>query len=283
MDNRLVLSTTAFTVASFGMMAGPPPVLAADAGVKALTYGVGDAVSGYVRAEFGMGTWRKFDSGTEDDNESFTQLSGSGRLNWWLSPTMSFQGDVYGTGFNTKDTTFGAAGHLAWRNPNQGALGVMASIGNRTSGDCCGGTRLTALALQGQLYMGNITLYGQLGGMHEENSSSTLTWMAFQGRFFLNQDTVLKGDVAIADLWGDSLTRFGVEIEHKPMGMPISIFARAATESIDFGSGWKQTSHEVKIGAKLIVNEPTLLFGDRRGATFLDMNPIYGDKASKVW
>jgi hypothetical protein len=287
MNKTAILSTTALTVASVGAIAGPQSALAADAGAALLALGPAALVSGYVEAHFGLGQWRKYDDASEYDSESFTQIGGAGRLNWWMSPGMSLQADAYGTGFSNKDTTFGAAVHLAWRNPNQGAIGFMGSIGNRTVPECCDNdNRYTAAAIQGQLYLGNITLYGQLGGVHKQDSTgNAAVYAMLQGRFFLNPDTVIRGDIMTATTWDDnSLFRAGIEIEHKPMGMPLSIYARAQTLTLDEGGCcWSHRSHEIKIGAKLFVNEPTLLYGDRRGATFFDANPIFGDKASKVW
>jgi hypothetical protein len=285
MSKKLFLSTTALTFGAAGMMGGPAPAVAADPtfkNVQALTYGQ-DLVSGYVGAHYGFGTATKFWDDGSRAFDSYRVLGGAGRLNWWLSPGMSVQGDVYGSSFSNKESTFGAAVHLALRDANRGAIGVMGSLGHRSF------DRFHTLAVEGQLYMGNITLYGQVGmtGFTDCSGCDRGEYAAFQGRFFLNPDTVLKGDVAFASNVADnseSLFRLGAEIEHKPMGMPVSLYARGMFDTLDTGGGRGRRSSQFMFGVKLFVNEPTLLAGDRRGATFLDLNPTYGDKATKfVW
>jgi hypothetical protein len=274
MDRKFLVTTTAITAfASAGMVAPVTPAAAADP-VKINVFSP-QPVSGYVEAYGSLGYAQDNDCcGTG----SFGQIGGAGRLNYWMSPTKALQLDAYGTGVSKDgdgDTAFGLAAHWAKRDPNRMALGLMASVG-ALFGDFYG-----TIAIQGQHYSGPWTFYGQAGITTAISySGDRFPYLAFQARYFTNPNTMIAGDVTIADYDGAFFGQIGLGIEHRTMNTPFSFFARAQGSRWSDG-GYEATTGQVIVGAKLWVNQNTLQSNDRNGATFLDLNPMYGEFANK--
>jgi hypothetical protein len=273
MDRRFLVTTTAITAfASTGMVAAVSPAAAADP-VKVNVFSP-QPVSGYVEAYGSLGRvdW------SGGDTDTFSQIGGAGRLNWWMSPTKALQVDAYGSGI-AKDwccgyaNAFGLAAHWAKRDPNRMALGLMASIG-AVFGDFYG-----TIAIQGQHYNGSWTFYGQAGITHAISYSGSDVWpyLAFQARYYTNPNTAIIGDLTIADAGGWAYGQIGLGVEHRTMNTPFSFFVRAQGTRGDSD----YTTGQVIVGAKMWVNQNTLLSNDRNGATFLDFNPLYGEFATK--
>jgi hypothetical protein len=273
MDRKFLVTTTAITAfASTGMVVTVAPATAADP-VKVSVFSP-QPVSGYVEAFGSIG----YAQDNYKESGSFGQVGGAGRLNYWMSPTKALQVDAYGSGAG-KDgdgaSAFGLAAHWAKRDPNRMAIGLMGSVGT-LYGDFYG-----TLAIQGQHYSGPWTFYGQAGLIHALNySSGTYPYLAFQARYFTNPNTVITGDFSISDWGGPWYGTLGLGIEHRAMGTPFSFFARAQGSRYTSGS-YEATTGQVLVGAKLWVNQDTLMSNDRNGATFLDLNPLYGEFSNK--
>jgi hypothetical protein len=273
MDRKFLVTSTAITAfASAGMVATVSPAAAADP-VKVNVFSP-QPVSGYVEAYGSIGYADSY-----KESGSFGQIGGAGRLNYWMSPTKALQIDAYGSGVSKDgngDSAIGLAAHWAKRDPNRMALGLMVSIG-ALYGDFFG-----TIALQGQHYSGPWTFYGQAGFTHPltwtGGGSYLWPYLAFQARYFTNPNTAITGDITIADYGGSFFGQIGLGIEHRTMTTPFSFFARA--QGSRWGNGY-QTTGQILIGAKLWVNQNTLLSNDRNGATFLDLNPMYGEFANK--
>jgi len=279
MDRKFLLTSTAVTAfASTGMVVSFGPALAADP-VKVNVFSP-QPVSGYVQAYFGIGQDVGKDGGSTKYSESVTTIGGAGRLKWWLSPTKALQADAWGSGNKWgdggTDEQFGLALHWAKRDPNRGALGLLLGVGQD-------GDRFGNVAVQGQIYNGSWTIYGQAGVTWDLYSSSDrYPYLFLQARYFTNPDTVITGDVTVAPWYSDAFYgRLGLGIEHKLMTMPVSLFGRAQAERIAWSNGATSTLAQILVGAKLWVNQNTLLSNDRNGATFLDANPVYGEFSFK--
>jgi hypothetical protein len=276
-------------------MVAAVPAMAADAG-PLITYQpppvnvyAPDPVSGYLEVFGGIGGWTYYEDGDTQDSGSITRLGGAGRLNWWVSPAWSVQGDVYGSGFDydgdAGNPALGIAGHVTLRDPNSHALGVMFSVGHTALID--DPNRWGTLAVEGQLYMGNTTLYGQAGRVFSLGDccgdDPGIWYAALQGRYFITPNFAAIGDLGFAHFSEpssgdtDNIFRWGAGLEYKPDTMPVSMFARYQGEYHDVQSSWEFTVHEFLAGVKLFVNQPTLLANDRHGATLLDLNPQYGE------
>jgi hypothetical protein len=291
MDSKLAVPAAAMAaVASAGMVAGAPaPAVAADQ-VQSLTYGVGDAVSGYVQAYAGIGSTTEFFEGTSKWTGGTTEIGGAGRLNWWLNPGMALQVDAYGSGVQKADssrgTSAGIAAHLAWH-----GMGNVAGMGNLAlalmgSAGTANGNRFHNLAVEAMVHAANWAIYGQAGMTNAMSSSSTPSagYLALQGRFFFNQNFMASVDGTFGGHPGFDGTyhRIGAQLDLKPTNMPLAFFLRGqmATFAED---DFRQTTTEIKFGAKLFVNQPTLWSNSLRGATWVDWNPTFGEFANKFF
>lgn len=261
------------STSSLGMM-GAAPALAADVTpVVVPPAPVRSAVSGYVEL-YGLFGRLSGDEGSDD----YGGFGGAGRLNWWLSPNLALQLDAYGESRDSSSyTTFGIAGHLAMRDPRLYALGLMASTGTADSAPW------STLALEGQYYVNNLTLYGQVGATHSTSWGLGTYWYGFlQARYFVNPNFVLLADATFAKLSGSKLSsdpqlvKVGVQAEFRPASWPLSLFARLQhAHNTNIGSS-SINETTVYAGIKLYAAQPSLLSNDRDGATFLDANPVYG-------
>lgn len=236
-------------------------------------------VSGYVEL---YGLIGRFSQG--GGSEDFQGFGGAGRLNWWFSPNWALQLDAYGESKQSgaSDTTFGIAGHLAMRDPRVYALGLMASTGTQDSAPW------STLALEGQYYLGNLTLYGQVGATHATSFGLGTDWYAFlQGRYFVNPNFALLADATFSKLNSSKLpdvqqVKVGIQAEFRPAQLPLSLFARLQHARSTNTSGPDASETTAYAGIKLYAAQPTLLSNDRTGATFLDANPIYGAFNTKL-
>jgi hypothetical protein len=295
MNRKYLLTTTAVTFASSGMMVGVTPASAADmsVGVQYPTAPVYtpppvSPISGYLKAYGAVGQ-ASYDEGQFSGSGSVEKFGGGGYLNWWLGQNLSLQADAYGAGLTydgDNATAFGLAAHLTWRDPNMGALGFMASVGSET-GDFGDWGRFVTLAAEGQWYINNLTLYGQVGAMLPAGSDAEESgWYgALEGRYFFTPNFSLTGDILFGHGPGfdnPDYVMWGAQLDWKPDTMPLSLFVAYRGEHHTNDCGFCEWDvHTFMFGAKLFVNQPTLMANDRNGATLLDLNPKYGEFATK--
>jgi hypothetical protein len=129
---------------------------------------------------------------------------------------------------------------------------------------------------EAQAYLGNLTLYGQVGGTwNTDVHSYGMDMMFVRGvaRFFLTPNDKLQGELGFAHghYSGASApdpatsTNFGVLYEHKFSG-PMALYAEYAglvTSTTDIGA----SEHQFMIGVRAYFAPGTLLWNDRMGAT----------------
>jgi hypothetical protein len=238
-------------------------------------------VSGVI-GSFTGGTWVSGDV----DHSSQWIYGGEARVNWWFAPNWSIQTDLEAEGTGQYQDTgdgriMGTVGkHLTWRDPSRGALGILGgyTMTNILAG--LGSTSRTFFGGEGQLYLGNFTLYGQGGGTWFHNSTNNETvwdnawFIRGVARWFITPNDKLQGEIGYASgrdlLDGDdpNVVNWGMLYErNKFLGTPFSAYLEYA------GFRYKQyndhiTENLVMVGMKIYFNQDTLLSNDRTGATF---------------
>lgn len=283
-------------------------------------------VSGYVEAGLGIGWQRNtltstyaygdngFDSYRESGSDQKWSIEGAGRVNVWMAPNFSVQTDVWGSGDSTKiknctgcgsasDTSFNIGTHLSYRDPNAFLVGAYGALGNfnRSSYSSFGldGARTGTLGLEGQVYFGATTVYGQLGyasTIGASDNSAANAWNARAVlRHYFNPNMRLSGEIGYVhmksdtsseDTWRARQVHWGVGLEHKFGASPFSAFLKyegSDTKATASGVGccptiytesFKTTSHAVKAGVRIYFGEGTLLANDRTGTTLDIRDPI---------
>jgi hypothetical protein len=295
-------------------------------------------VSGYLEIE-GGGGWL---SNTQDSvgihwhgHDDKWTVNGAGRVNVWWNRDVSTQFDVWG-GFDsfsrrTVDfgygqprslnqgvtTSFNAGAHLSYRQPQQYLFGVFGALGGLGSNNnCCDGNPgfiHGTIGLEGQYYLGNLTLYGQGGfqgvlssveanGNGANDGHFNAWFLRGVARYFVNDNLKLEGQGFYArgkanseDFFPSVLfngERFSVQqwawafgVEKKFDASPFSVFGRyegAWTRydaSFDRGYGGtaaiaKTTEHILKVGFRVYLNESTLKYNDRMGTTLDIRDPL---------
>jgi len=284
---------------------------AADMPVKAPR--VADPVpqlSGYVEL-YGGGGRTKYDAtlcdpGCDSDSLSLNNwsLGGAGRVTYWWAPNYSLQLDAQGEGTSHKFTggnnfqrvsshSYLIGGHVNWRDPSRGLIGVFGGAGDTSSQFAFGAMRHGLVGLEAQAYWGPVTLYGQVGyntTLFEVASflDSVRAWFARgTARVYVNPNFRLEGTVLYAD--GELETGptaipgatadfqtwlWRAKAEYKFASTPFSVFAlyegsrTNAHASNPTGTlDTKTTDSRVMGGIRFYINENTLQWNDRNGTT----------------
>jgi len=257
----------------------PPPVAPPPAPVRDLY-----APSGYVEL-FGEAAWNEYD----DVYNPWIGFGGAGRANVWHGTNFSTQWDAAGDFVYETDEEYywvgslNLTGHASWRNPSSHLIGGFVTLSHMVDdgyiamGSIAGG-------IEGQMYLGNLTLYGLAGWAHQlwgtyGGSCSTcdpsyrmsVGFARGAARFFIGDNTkieagigVISGDIEGSNYDVTALT-WDAEIEHKFDMSPLSIFLAGSghtTSDTDFGD-----TQRIMAGAKIHLGQDTLLQQDRYGAT----------------
>lgn len=196
-------------------------------------------------------------------------------------------------------------GHAAYRIPNSFAIGGFGGLSASNLLDFDGGMTYGFGGLEAQTYWSMVTLYGQGGffgrasGIADDQIKDG--WF-LRGvvRLFPTPDDKVSGEVEYASGTREVCTScpgttqnvlvWGAIYEHRFMGKPLSMFAsyegmRYQDNASTFVHLAKVDENKVLGGIKLYMNEDTLLYNDRNGATW-DMPKFletlsWGDVASE--
>lgn len=248
--------------------------------------------SGFVQA--GSGVLVGSDSEDALDTVFTPHWRGSGVID--LGSGLGLQGDIayqsyrFNTNlpatYNFSDLT--GALHLFYRDPAAYLFGGFVQVTHQgqyysaDGNDPFGVRTRSIVGAEGQLYLDNLTLYGQAGLMHEDlgNDSYTQTgaFLTGQARYFLTPDFKVDLHGMAARLTGSPLpgnsdfTKLGVGIgaEFKLPESPLSTFAALDYNRI---SSYYYDHDETRLSVGLKVNFGTgsLLDQDRSGAS---LNPV---------
>ena len=260
--------------------------------------------------ELGAGwTWADCDrSGGEDgsscsdlDDESYPHIVGSGRASVPVAKNFSLQFDADGWGtFTGRDgpdageenlqTNFSGAVHATWRDPSKGALGVFGQVGSSNGGEEENATYWLG-GLEGQLYLGDFTLYGQAGLFDADDEGnddvfSDAWFVRAVARWFPNAKTRIQAQLAYAegeenigpgDDPGDDYDAisWGLRADHIFGKYPISVFldygglrlSEDAPSGECCSSEDTYTEHRFIVGLAFHFGVNNLKTQDRRGVT----------------
>jgi hypothetical protein len=241
-------------------------------------------LSGYLEV-YGSAAWQGDYWGT--DYDPWTGLGGAGRVNWMTGPNMSIQLDFAAQGEQEPADYYHAdfietALHISNRNDRR-LFGAFLGLTMTSEYYNYGWDYAGMVGVEAQHYMGNVTVYGQVGyqkmfrGYYDGADNFGFFFAQLEGRFFIGQNTKLAANVGVVsgDLWDAypiTAITFGAEVEHKMMSGPLSVFARLDGFTTSSQSQ-NLTEYSVKGGVKLHLGQATLLDQDRKGATLKVMDP----------
>jgi hypothetical protein len=241
--------------------------------------------------------------GNFDVNDTPHIYGGDGRVNIWLSPVTSIQLDAGAegsTGFAFDGIDLGGrvagtvGGHWTWRAPQAYALGVFGAVVGANGLAFNGASTHGLIGVEGQGYLGNLTLYPQAGYIGRISGpevgayrmSPDDGWFArMQGRYFFTPNDKVTAEVGWTHLnhelspgisGGYDILNWGISYEHRLGTSPWSLYVEYAgfrNEAAGWSSssslnGNKITENMVLLGVRANFGDATLLSQDRGGATF---------------
>ncbi|MDC9825066.1 hypothetical protein PRN20_15145 [Devosia sp. ZB163] len=151
-----------------------------------------------------------------------------------------------------------------------------------------GETNRSYLGGEAQVFVDNLTLYGQ-GGMQKYDFGSGGPSLGLSGwfgnleaRYFLTPNFSIEGRVGINtlefEIFDATLTTVsaGIGAEYKFDDLPLSLFASYdyASTSFDQGPSNEVRDHRFLVGARFALGEDTLLDRDRNGASLEAVKPL---------
>lgn len=256
--------------------------------LKDVQPGLGLLYAADIESAFGWSFINDNNSSLDDDSHAVS--SGAARVSIPLRDTFAMQLDMEGAaGFSDRNngednfqSYFAGGWHFAWRDPMQGTFGAFLGSGSANGGDDANATFFLA-GLEAQRYFGNLTLYGQVGGLwaDDERTHDVITDAWFVrgvARYFMTPNSRLQLQLAyasgsenngIGDIqalsWG---VRFDRQVEGRPFYWFLAYDGMFAEN--DSGGGYSEdvTDHTFRIGGRYLFGAPSLFDNDRRGVTF---------------
>jgi hypothetical protein len=238
-------------------------------------------VSGFVEASIGYDWW---DEGPDSSDATIAKLRGT--IAAPIAGDFGVQVDVEGEGWwwdaepgigiPSGDAQQGAVtGHLFFRNPDRGSIGIVGGIWAVDSSSrpdtFSGGT----IGAEGQLYLGNATLYAQGGYGHFDYPSTIFPsdqtdafFVVAGARLFATDNTVIDGKVSYTDndskIMDYEVYHARIRAEHRIANTPFSAFA---SYEYNEWAGFDITEQVVRGGFRASFGPPTLIANDRYGAS----------------
>lgn len=217
-----------------------------------------------------------------------------------FTPVLGIQGDIQYTSRTLDDagndvtmSSFDGALHGFYREADKFLVGGFVQIGRDElsygSSDEANVDR-AYVGGEAQVYLDNLTLYGQAGMQQFESGSGSPSiglsgWFVNgEARYFLTPNLRIEAragfstlDIDIASMTFDTAS-VGVGIEYKFDSLPVSLFAKYdyTTTSVDVTPSPTQSDHRFLVGARFALGEDSLLDRDRNGASLRPVQPTYG-------
>lgn len=238
-------------------------------------------ISGYVEAYLG-GLYLT----VPGDHLTGTSAGGAGRVNFPIDARWNIQTDAIVDSLWIQGTNlygYGGAVHGYWRDPSAYALGGFASI-TGYGGDFFGGQSIYNFSVgpEAQVYMGNVTLYGQVyyGQLRDSSSSQHYDDWGGRGvvRYFAQDNLRFDGELGFSRISGfgghlDTAT-VALQAMYRFSGTPLSVFGRYQLDhETASGSSGSVDIHKYVIGLRASFGSDTLLDEDRNGATMDTYRP----------
>ncbi|MET3521962.1 MULTISPECIES: hypothetical protein [Mesorhizobium] len=231
-------------------------------------------VSGYVEAY--LGGLYVTAAGEHADG---TTAGGTGRVNFpidsrWNVQTDAFVDSLWAEGTNIYG--YGGAVHGYWRDPSAFALGAFASVTGYGGDGFDDDLYSFSVGPEGQVYMGNVTVYGQVyyGQLRASGSSEHIDTWGGRGvvRYFAQDNLRFDGEL------GYSTTSVGpfdtntftgaLQATYRFSGTAFSVFGRYQFERASISAfDVTENIHKYVIGVRASFGSDTLLDEDRNGAT----------------
>jgi hypothetical protein len=251
-------------------------------------------VTGYLDVYGGWG-WSKYTT----DSDSFGIFGGNGAMNAWLSPTTSLQLDL-----NAQATTdlknccgpdgevYGSiGGHWSWRDQAH-LFGVFAAASATNELDDEGSNTQGLIGVEGQIYLGNVTWYGQAGYLAafqgSNDYSANVGFGRLVGRLFLTPNSKFSGEVGYAagqftsagTVGPANFLNWGLAWEQQLAVNPLSVFVSYTGYKAGGDPSYGSTQNQVVAGLKVNFGGGTLMDQDRHGAALDLPNTLL---AAQTW
>lgn len=255
-------------LAGISLIALASPAFAADAIYMDAPVEVRDPFSGHIEGYVGGIRF----SGDGDSEDAWI-FGGAARANYAFTSHWNIQGDLFGESTRFDDFNFdhlGAGAHLFWRDPNRFALGVFGSV---TSIGSFEDIKEYLIGPEGQVYFGNLTLYGQAyyGQIDGFGGDSVDIWGGRGvARYFLHDNFKLEGEVGFRTYsgFGDDVDvwTFAAQADYRFADSPFSVFGRYQFDTLS-GDIPDLDTHKFLVGFRGTFGAKTLMEEDRYGAT----------------
>lgn len=178
-------------------------------------------------------------------------------------------------------------GHLSLRDPGMGLIGLFAGAGLGTNEDSSGGGKGLGFlgGVEAQAYLGNFTLYGQVGyadfvvdDSSPDDEGFTDGWFAAaEARYFIHEDFMIHANVAYGETESYTDGEDAGEIWNWGAGAKLRLSdSMPIYGTLDYRGGIytdaennteEVTEHAVLVGLAFAFGAPSLMENDRRGAT----------------
>lgn len=246
--------------------------------------------SGFISIGVGPGSY-VWQEGPDEDTMSGYAIRGAASGVYNFTPALGVQGDVSFAYTNYEDGDFEAqeidgALHGFFREPDSFLVGGFVQLGRENhfvDGSAWDSYDRVYLGGETQVYLDNLTLYGQAGMQQitpDADFAPTFSgWFGrLEARYFLTPDLRIEAHAGfdtqsfLTALTATTL-RVGIGAEYKLENQPVSLFATYdfSTSSNNEVDDLTLSEHRVLLGAKFALGEESLLDRDRNGAS---LSPI---------
>jgi hypothetical protein len=258
----------------------------------------------------GWGGFSFFDDPDDELDDDEMPIAGgfaAVSIPFWQSYSVQFDGatEWYFPEDKTIDNPLGLAafgGHLNWRDPNRGLIGIFGGGGVNDNDFDPGGLfddgDLFFVGAEGQVYFNNITLYGQAGfadGTIDDAPDEGFVdgfFVRGVGRYFLANNTKFEGEVSYGRTNefidgnddGDILN-WGARAETRLFGSPVHGFVgyRGGFYQTSDQGGQEVTENAVYGGLRVVLGTTSLRDTDRYGATLdLPLLPLRANNMAEA-
>lgn len=236
-----------------------------------------DACSGHIEAYLGGADT----SGDLTGDTVFFNYGGTARANCTFQQRWNLQGDLFADGAADDIQSvfgYGAAAHFFWRDPSAFAVGIFGTI---SSAEFLGrDTGLYSFGPEAQIYLDNVTLYGQAeyGQMTFEDlplfgQPADYEFWGVRGvvRYFAKENLRFDAELAYRNHEDTYFTPVDVltaalQANYRFDGTPVTVFSRYQYDHNE--NDFHETdSHKLTAGLRISFGSGTLLEEDRYGAS----------------